>query len=162
LGLNFEIGRGSDEVSPRRVRSRRRPPSGLRDDAGLEFFGGEDERRDGRRGDAAAAWPWAVGGFRIAHARRDLLGVAPELARDPFSDDAARPGADVLRRDAGHKAPILNRDRDLGSELPEIEPIAHRDANAAAIAPGLRPLAGPPAPRLEPGRPIVETLPIGI
>ena len=53
-------------------------------------------------------------------------------------DDAAGSGADVLGRDAGHEAPVLDRERDLRSELPEIEPVARGDADAAAVAAALR------------------------
>src|SRR6185437_11221651 len=99
---------------------------------------------------------------RIADADLDLVRFQREFARDRLGDDAAGAGADVLRCGARDEAAVANRKRDFGSELPEIEPIARSDADAAAIAAFLDPGEGTPAPGLEGCRPIVQALAVGI
>ena len=141
------------------------PGAGLRPvfsrDAGLEFAGGEEERRDDRRGDAAASGRRPLREVRVADPNLDFARIEPEFARDRVGDDAAGAGANVLHRRGGDETAALDRKLDLRSKLPQIEPVAHRDADAAAVAAGLR-LGRSPPPRLEPGGPIVEALPIGV
>src|SRR5690606_40547869 len=68
--------------------------------------------------------------------------------------------ADVLRRGAGDDAAALDRDLDLHVGLPQIEPVAGGDADAAAVAAGLLWFAI--APDVEPGSPVVQPLAVGI
>ena len=162
LRLDLEIGRGCDEFAPRRIRARRRLSSGLLSDAGLQLAGGDEERRHDRRGDPAAAGCRPLGQLRIADADLDLVRIEPEFARDRVGDDAAGAGADVLHCGAATRRPPSIAEFDLGSKLPEIEPIAHRHADAAPVAAGLRLAASAQAPGLKPRRPVVKALPIGI
>src|SRR4029450_9358557 len=56
----------------------------------------------------------------------------------------------------------LDGDLDAGARLPDIEPVSAGDANAAAVAAGLRRRILPVAPDVEAGRPVIKPLPVGI
>ena len=107
-------------------------------DRGLELLDRQQRRRDDRSGNAAAARARAFPQVRIADVNLDLVRLQPEFTRDRIGDHGAAAGADILDRGAGDDASILHRQLDLGAGLPEIEPIAGGDADAAAIAAGLR------------------------
>ena len=85
-----------------------------------------------------------------------------EFVRHRVGDHGAAALADILGRGAGDQAAALDREFDLRAGLPEIEPVAGRDADAAAIAAGLRGGGLAVAPDIEAGRPIIETLAVRI
>src|ERR1700676_2971833 len=84
-----------------------------------------------------------------------------ELVSHCIGDHGAAAGADILDSGARDEVSVLDRQFDLRAGLPEVKPVSGGDADAAAIAAGLRSLR-PVAPDFEPGCPIVQALTIGV
>ena len=82
--------------------------------------------------------------------------------RHRIGNHGATTGADILDGGAGDEASALHGEIDLGAGLPEIKPVAGGDANAPAIAAGLRCRRLRAAPDFESGCPIVKPLAVGI
>ena len=157
-----EIGRGREQLAPRRVGAGRRLSLCVLLDRGLQLLHREQRRRHHRGGGAAAARARAFRQVGIADPDLDLVRLEAEFARDRIGDHGAAAGADILDRGARDQASALDRHFDLRAGLPEIKPVAGGDADAAAIAAGLRRRCLPVAPDVEPERPIVEPLAVGI
>src|SRR5271165_4169175 len=78
-----------------------------------------------------------------------------KLARQRVGDHGARSSADILHREARDETAALDGKLCLGVRLPQIEPIARGDPDAAAKT--ARGRSAPCFPHIEPQRPVVET-----
>ena len=138
-----------------------RRPLGISFDRGLELLNGQQRRRDDRSRGPAAARARSFRQIGIPDPDLDLVRLQSEFVGHRIGDHGAAAGADVLDRGARDEASVLDRQFDLRAGLPEIKPVSGGNADAAAIAAGLR-RRRPVAPDFEPGCPIVQTLAIGI
>ena len=140
-GLSAETlrsGEGGEQLAPRRVGAGDRRPLGIAFDRGLELLHRQQRRRDHGRRDPAAARTRSFRQIGIADPDLDVVRLKSEFVRHRVGDHGAAALADVLRRGARDDASVLDRQFDLRAGLPEIKPVSGRDADAAAIAAGLR------------------------
>ena len=135
-----EIGRSGEQLAPRRVGAGIGGRFAFLLDRGLELLHGEQRRRHHRSGGPAAARSRPFRQIGIADPDLDLVRLQAELVRHRVGDHGAAAGADILDRGARDDASALDREFDLRAGLPEIEPVSGGDADAAAIAAGLRSL----------------------
>ena len=162
LGRNREIGRCRDQFAPWRVRARHRRSRRGSCNLCLQLLDREQGRRHDRRRDAAAAGARPFRQVRMADADLDVLRLQVEGLGDRIGDHAARAGADVLHGAACDKAAALDRELDRRAGLPQIEPVARRDADTTPVTAGLRGGRFAVLPDVETGGPVVKPLPVGI